>query len=133
MVQDESLEEKGDDVTSLKEIKKSRRTVMFGSALKVDGNGGGLMAFPLTPPLSERASGSTQDGRDMFGPEREERYESVDLSSEDGLEWEQSDRDQSSSMTESEEVVPLSSYLIVGFSRSACTDGRGKFDDSAEP
>lgn len=89
-------------VKSLKEIKKSRRTVMLGVGLDVSG-GDGLVSLPLTPPLSER-------GEEMFGPEREERYESVDLSSEDGLEWDQSDQEQSS-VTESFAVPRQKNHL----------------------
>jgi hypothetical protein len=107
MGQDEAMDVPSDDtaaIKSLKEIKKSRRTMMLGPAMGGDGN---LVSLPLSPPLSERTS-SVNDGEEVYSPEREERYESVDLSSEDGLEWDQSDQEQLS-MTESEEVCPLPS------------------------
>jgi hypothetical protein len=104
MVQRVSMEvgeDAGSQVQSLKEIKKSRRTMMLGPTL---GDPANLVSLPLTPPLSERASGSINDGEEMYNPDREERYESVDLSSDDGLEWDQSDQERSST-TESEEVI----------------------------
>jgi hypothetical protein len=107
MAQDEAMDVPSDDTThvkSLKEIKKSRRTMMLSPAMGGDSS---LVSLPLSPPLSERTS-SVNDGEEMYSPEREERYESVDLSSEDGLEWDQSDQEQLS-MVESEEVCPLPS------------------------
>jgi hypothetical protein len=81
------VEELG-QVKSLKEIKKERRTVMLGQGLTLPkSEGERCMSVPLTPPLSERASG---DVCELFSPQREERYESVDLTSETGeevLEW----------------------------------------------
>jgi hypothetical protein len=75
-------------VQSLKEIKKSRRTVMLDTALPLPVKGNELVA-PLTPPLSERAS---RDIDGLYTPEKEEQYESVDLSSEDNEEWNRSER-----------------------------------------
>jgi hypothetical protein len=103
-------------VQSLKEIKKSRRTVMLGSALPVpDGNI--EHAVPLTPPLSERASG---DVAELFSPEREERYESIDLSSgeEETADWDHSE--QQSILTE--EVILENTLLKLG------VNGRGQED-----
>lgn len=86
--------EGGGPVQSLKEIKKSRRTVMLGSALALPSHGeGSVLSIPLTPPLSDRASGEV-DG-ELYSPQGEEHYENVDLSSDeegegDG-EWDHSD------------------------------------------
>jgi hypothetical protein len=66
-------------VQSLKEIKKSRRTVILGAGLNLPAGGDGV-AQPLTPPLSERAS---DDVEELFSPEQEEHYESLELSSDD--------------------------------------------------
>jgi len=73
---------------SLKEIKKSRRTVMLGSDVLSIPTACGDVGVPLTPPLSDRAS---RDVDELFSPEREEHYESVDLSDEDGADevWDQ--------------------------------------------
>lgn len=87
MVQDLSLEENGSSSTagqpmmvqSLKEIKKSRRTVILGTGLSLPAGGDGV-AQPLTPPLSDRAS---DDVEELFSPEQEEHYESLELSSDD--------------------------------------------------
>ena len=75
-------------VQSLKEIKKSRRTVMLGSDVLSIPTACGDVGVPLTPPLSDRAS---RDVDELFSPEREEHYESVDLSDEDGADevWDQ--------------------------------------------
>src|SRR5438045_1949374 len=75
---------------NLKEIKKSRRTVILGnSALSIPASCDNTLP-PLTPPLSERAS---DDGEPLFSPEKSEHYESVDLSSdEDDGEWEHSEQ-----------------------------------------
>jgi hypothetical protein len=78
---------KGEDTTeskvqSLKELKKSRRTVM----LTIPATGTpGMTIPPLTPPLSDRTSGDVEE---FFVPESEECYENVDLSSE--ASWEDS-------------------------------------------
>jgi len=76
-------------VQSLKEIKKSRRTVMLGSDVLPIPTACGDVGVPLTPPLSDRAS---RDADELFSPEREEHYESVDLSDEEGADevWDQS-------------------------------------------
>jgi hypothetical protein len=91
-------------VQSLKEIKKSRRTVILGNSaltLPVSCDNG---IPPLTPPLSDRASGDVDD---LYSPETEERYESVDLSSdEEVVEWIESE-EQSISIDDPEQVVPL--------------------------
>jgi hypothetical protein len=71
--------EKRASVQGLKELKKSRRTVMLGSALTLS-NSDNTLCPPLTPPLSERASGDVEP---LFSPVVEEHYESVDFSSED--------------------------------------------------
>jgi hypothetical protein len=84
----ESPSSKG--VQSLKEIKKSRRTVILGNttALSIPGSCDNNLP-PLTPPLSERASGDIEP---LFSPERSEHYENVDLSSdEDDEEWDNSE------------------------------------------
>ena len=88
MVQHIQIEEGGIKVQSLKEIKKSRRTVMLGSsALSLPDSGNDGMS-PLTPPLSERASGDVEQ---LFSPEAEEHYENIDLSSDECEgEWDQS-------------------------------------------
>jgi hypothetical protein len=92
MTQDICVEENEEaqnlNIESLKEIKKSRRTVMLGTALSLPVKGSELIA-PLTPPLSDRAS---RDMDGFFSPEKEEHYESVDLSSEDNREWDQSEQ-----------------------------------------
>jgi hypothetical protein len=72
-------------VQSLKEIKKSRRTVILGTGLSLPARGDGL-AQPLTPPLSERAS---DDVEELFSPEAEEHYESLELSSDEDEEEEE--------------------------------------------
>lgn len=75
-------------VQCLKEIKKSRRTVILGStaALSIPASCDNALP-PLTPPLSERASGDVEQ---LFSPEISEHYESVDLSSDEDVgEWEQ--------------------------------------------
>jgi hypothetical protein len=64
-------------VQSLKEIKKSRRTVLLGNDVLPIPVAYGDLVVPLTPPLSDRASGDVDD---LFSPEREEHFESVDLS-----------------------------------------------------
>ena len=69
----------GGNVQSLKELKKSRRTVMLGSALTLSDPDKTLRP-PLTPPLSERASGDVEQ---LFSPVVEEHYENVEFSSED--------------------------------------------------
>jgi hypothetical protein len=107
MVQQLEFEENGSGVQSLKEIKKSRRTMMLGSALQLPNAGSGVdLTLPLTPPLSDRASGDVEQ---LFSPEREERYESVDLSSEEDAEWDHSE--QQSATEDSDEVYP--SYLCT--------------------
>jgi hypothetical protein len=63
-------------VQGQKEIKKLRRTVMLAPTLNLPAHEMGQME-PLTPPLSERASG---DVNELYCPETEERYESIDLS-----------------------------------------------------
>ena len=50
-------------------------------SLPVKGN---ELITPLTPPLSDRAS---RDMEELYSPEKEEHYESVDLSNEDSEEW----------------------------------------------
>lgn len=78
------------EVQSLKEIKKSRRTVILGTtaALSIPNSCDNSLP-PLTPPLSERASGDVEQ---LFSPEISEHYESVDLSSdEDVEEWDNSE------------------------------------------
>jgi hypothetical protein len=72
-------------VQSLKEIKKSRRTVILGTGLSLPAGGDGV-AQPLTPPLSERAS---DDVEELFSPEAEEHYESLELSSDEDDEQEE--------------------------------------------
>ena len=67
-----------------KEIKKTRRTVILGnSALTIPASPADAVP-PLTPPLSERASGDVEE---LLSPEKEEHYESVDLLSDEGEEW----------------------------------------------
>ena len=67
-----------------KEIKKTRRTVILGNtALTIPASPDSAVP-PLTPPLSERASGDVEE---LLSPEKEEHYESVDLSSDEGGEW----------------------------------------------
>jgi hypothetical protein len=69
-----------------KEIKKTRRTVILGnSALTIPASPDNTVP-PLTPPLSERASGDVEE---LLSPEKEEHYECVDLSSDEGEEWSQ--------------------------------------------
>src|SRR5271170_317068 len=86
----EGQENQGLKVHGLKEIKRSRRTVILGgAALNLPSAGDDGIVAPLTPPMSERASGDVEA---LFSPEREEHYESVDLSSEDeGDAWNQSE------------------------------------------
>jgi hypothetical protein len=72
-------------VQSLKEIKKSRRTVILRTGLGLPARSDGL-AQPLTPPLSERAS---DDVEELFSPEAEEHYESLELSSDEDEEEEE--------------------------------------------
>ena len=99
-IEETAMDEGGGRVQSLKEIKKSRRTVMLGSALTLPGHGeGSVLSIPLTPPLSERASGEV-DG--LYSPEREERYETVDLSSDEDEGWDHSD--DAAAIDESDEV-----------------------------
>jgi len=74
-------------VQSLKEIKKSRRTVILGTGLSLPAGGDGV-AQPLTPPLSERSS---DDVEELFSPETEEHYESLELSSDDEEEEDEED------------------------------------------
>lgn len=77
------------NVQSLKELKKSRRTVMLGTGLNIPTTAtgtSGTMAPPLTPPLSVRTSGDVEE---FFDPDREDTYESVDLSSEASWDGEQ--------------------------------------------
>ena len=91
MAQIDDAAVEGGRVQSLKEIKKSRRTVMLGSALTLPTHGeGSVMSVPLTPPLSDRASAEVDE---LYSPEREEHYENVDLSSdeEDEGEWDHSE------------------------------------------
>jgi len=93
-------------VQSLKEIKKSRRTVMLGSALTLPTHGeGSVLSIPLTPPMSERASGEVNDDA-LYSPEQEERYENVDLSSDEDGAWDQSEED-AATIDASDEVYPL--------------------------
>ena len=66
--------------SNVQEIKKSRRTVLLGPSLQLPANGVEEIV-PLTPPLSERASGEVEE---LFTPKTEERYESVDLSNSEG-------------------------------------------------
>jgi len=76
-------------VQSLKEIKRSRRTVMLGNDVLSIPGGCADLAVPLTPPLSDRASGDVEE---LFSPEKEEHFESVDLSDEEGVEtWDRSE------------------------------------------
>ena len=78
-------------VQCLKEIKKSRRTVILGNtaALSIPASCDNTLP-PLTPPLSERASGDVEP---LFSPEKSEHYESVDLSSdEDDGDWDNSEQ-----------------------------------------
>jgi hypothetical protein len=90
-------------IQSLKEIKKSRRTMMLGSALQLPSHGSGVdLTIPLTPPLSDRASGDVEQ---LYSPEVDERYESVDLSSEEDAVWDHSE--QHSTMDDSDEVYTL--------------------------
>jgi hypothetical protein len=89
-------------VQSLKEIKKSRRTMMLGSALQLPSHGSAVdLTIPLTPPLSDRASGDVEQ---LYSPEVDERYESVDLSSEEDAVWDHSEH---SIMEDSDEVCTL--------------------------
>lgn len=105
-------------VQALKEIKKSRRTVMLAAKLP-----SATPESPLTPPLSERAS---NDVEGLYGPEREERYESIALSSEDG-EWDHRQGQQSAPpMDASEDVSPaISGSLTIGNCHQRCNKPRG--------
>src|SRR5436190_23573580 len=86
-VEEDALE--GGRVRSLKEIKRSRRTVMLGSALALPSHGeGSMLSIPLTPPLSDRASAEVDD---LYRSETEEHYENVDLSSDEEGDWDHSD------------------------------------------
>jgi hypothetical protein len=86
---------------SLQDIKKSRRTVILGGAgLPLPGTGDAGVE-PLTPPLSERDS---DDVADLYIPEAEEHFESVDLSSDE--EW--SNQPDTASIAESTQVTPCS-------------------------
>ena len=79
-------------VQCLKEIKKSRRTVILGTtaALSIPTSCDNNLP-PLTPPLSERES---DDGEPLFSPEKSEHYESVDLSSDEDVGgWDNSEQD----------------------------------------
>lgn len=81
-------------VQCLKEIKKSRRTVILGNtaALSIPASCDNTLP-PLTPPLSERASGDVER---LYSPEISEHYESVDLSSDEDVgEWENSEQEPS--------------------------------------
>ena len=92
MVQIDSSAERSGNITagqgmmvqSLKEIKKSRRTVILGAGLNLPAGGDGVEQ-PLTPPLSDRGS---DDVEELFSPESEEHYEALELSSDDeDQEW----------------------------------------------
>lgn len=92
----------GGRVQSLKEIKKSRRTVMLGSALSLPTQGeGSVLRIPLTPPLSERASGEVDE---LYSPERVELYENVDLSSDEEEEGEWDRSEDAAPLDDSDEV-----------------------------
>jgi hypothetical protein len=99
-------------VQSLKEIKKSRRTVILGTGLSLPARGDGL-AQPLTPPLSERAS---DDVEELFSPETEEHYESLELSSDEDDEHEEEyewnhDNQQPTHLVDDPEHVP-STHMV---------------------
>jgi len=120
MAQDFSQEDNGSNngnstveqtmmVQSLKEIKKSRRTVILGTGLNLPAGGDGV-AQPLTPPLSDRAS---DDVEQLFSPEQEEHYESLELSSDDEdereqeEEWNHHDHNQPTPIDDPEQVQSL--------------------------
>jgi len=66
---------------------------------------------PLTPPMSERASGDVEQ---LFSPEKEEHYESVDLSSEDeGEEWNHSTRGHTSIDGHEQVTISLMEILMI--------------------
>jgi hypothetical protein len=103
MVQELSMDESGGQISkvqSLQEIKKSRRTVILGSGIPLHVATDGVPE-PLTPPLSERAS---DDVAELFSPETEEHFESVDLSSEDEVEWNQSQQEITTPIQDPEQV-----------------------------
>ena len=111
MVQVLSAEDRGSSggqvmkVQSLKEIKKSRRTVILGTGLALPAEGDGV-AQPLTPPLSDRES---DDVDELFSPEREEHYESLELSSDDDDEGEWDNHNQQPTpIDHPEQVLSLS-------------------------
>ena len=106
MVQDITVEDEGMQrlaVQGLKEIKKSRRTVILGGNVPLSTHEGVVIA-PLTPPLSERAS---NDIEELYSPEREERYESIALSSSEDGEWDPHPEQQLTPTDESEDVCFL--------------------------
>jgi hypothetical protein len=77
-------------VQSLKELKKSRRTMMMATGLTIPtSDTPGVMTAPLTPPLSERTSGDVEG---FFVPGEVERYEDVDLSSD--ASWDEPPREE---------------------------------------